>query len=803
MHRFRLLGLPRGTLRMVAIAGVLRKAKERFTQLTNRPLTDRRRIALCERALKHWDRYLASKDAEQLDKCVGIYRRALAPASSLPPPLRAHHLHVFGEALKTRYLLMSAEADIEESVELLDAAFWLTCEHPVELADLTDRYRTDYARAMELAAQESYTPPLDPAIETPSTFARVKSVGAEHSRYILAVGRGDLDWSIATQRTILATAEANSDAYEHAMAAFRLGLSLWSQFQQNNLLTVLNECVLMFQTASQRGGFPLNALATAVFARYFAENTPEDAQLGLKTVIGDLGDVTHHRRGQLTRASRWISFLHDNPTIREALNPALRGAMLRYFGEAVNLRVGLDEFSSATAEDRLRMIGESASIATHAAAQALEVQEARTAIEWMERGRSVFWKDTANIPEPSPFMTKTTPAPPLPMADLITASERGPVVLLLEGGRAVHAILLRHPSQPEEAITLPGVDFSVLQQWISILNSAKSEGKRGLFGEDIRPRHRSRTRRPRPFVGSNTTPYEDMLGEIWRAIAKPIISLLDFKPGADTHRPRIWWCLSGSFIFLPIHAAGIYTGTSPECLSDYAISSYTHDLSTLIRARRCPAVTNVESPKVLVLAQPETPGMPSLPSVTREIEVIQSLVPASMLTILTQTKPIARSAQETNSDMQDKLAQHAGATVMHFACHATQNPESPLRSHFNVLNTELTLKSLLDRRYPNAYFAMLSACESAMGDAAFSDDAMHLAGAILFLGFRSVIGTMWSMYDLDGPHVAKYVYEALFKNGRLVTDPDVIPTALDAAVRALRQDGIPPVRWATYVHIGI
>jgi CHAT domain-containing protein len=135
--------------------------------------------------------------------------------------------------------------------------------------------------------------------------------------------------------------------------------------------------------------------------------------------------------------------------------------------------------------------------------------------------------------------------------------------------------------------------------------------------------------------------------------------------------------------------------------------------------------------------------MPSLPSVTREIEVIQSLVPASMLTILTQTKLIAQSPQRSPPDPQDKLAQHAGVTVMHFACHATQNPESPLRSHFNVLDAELTLQSLLDRRYPNAYFAFLSACESAMGDAAFSDDAMHLAGAMLFLGFRSVIGTMW------------------------------------------------------------
>ncbi|KAJ6596417.1 hypothetical protein DFH09DRAFT_1407639 [Mycena vulgaris] len=513
---------------------------------------DKQRVALCERALNHW----------------------------------AHHLHEFGEALKARYLSLSIEADIEESVELLDAAFWLTREHPMELADSAEQYRTDYARALELAAQEDYTPRSIQRLKPPPpllmsnllafeefshySWFQFQLAKAEHGQYIFAVGRGDLDWSINIQRTILATAEANSDPHEHAMAAFRLGLSLWSQFQGNNLLAVLNECVLMLQIASTRGEFPLNALATAVFARYFTENNHEDAQLELKNVIGDLGDVTHHRRDQLTRSSRWISFLQDNPAIREALNPALRGAMLRYFGKAVNLRVGLDEFSSASAEKRHRMIRESASIATHAAAQALEIQEARMAIEWMERGRSVFWKDTANIPEPSPFMTRTAPAPPLPMADLIMASERGPVVLL-KGGRDVHAILLRHPSHPEEAVTLPGVDYSVLQRWISVLSDAKSEGKRGIFGESA-PRRRSRTRRPRPFVGSKTTPYEDTLTEIWRPIVKPILALLDFRPGADTSRPRIWWCPSGSFIFLPIHAAGTYRGTSPECLSDYTIS---------------------------------------------------------------------------------------------------------------------------------------------------------------------------------------------------------------------------------------
>lgn len=60
-----------------------------------------------------------------------------------------------------------------------------------------------------------------------------------------------------------------------------------------------------------------------------------------------------------------------------------------------------------------------------------------------------------------------------------------------------------------------------------------------------------------------------------------------------------------------------------------------------------------------------------------------------------------------------------------------------------------------------------------------------------------------SMYDLDGPLIAKHVYASLFKNGHLITDPDVIPLALDAAVQDIRQSGIPAVRWATYVHIGI
>jgi CHAT domain-containing protein len=44
---------------------------------------------------------------------------------------------------------------------------------------------------------------------------------------------------------------------------------------------------------------------------------------------------------------------------------------------------------------------------------------------------------------------------------------------------------------------------------------------------------------------------------------------------------------------------------------------------------------------------------------------------------------------------------------------------------------------------PNAFLAILSACETAKGDASQPDQSVHLAAAMLYIGFKSVVGTMW------------------------------------------------------------
>jgi hypothetical protein len=57
-----------------------------------------------------------------------------------------------------------------------------------------------------------------------------------------------------------------------------------------------------------------------------------------------------------------------------------------------------------------------------------------------------------------------------------------------------------------------------------------------------------------------------------------------------------------------------------------------------------------------------------------------------------------------------------------------------------------------------------------------------------------------AMDDADGPRVAKLFYERLFVEDIITLDS--IPYALDYAVAELRESGVPPERWATFIHVG-
>jgi hypothetical protein len=56
------------------------------------------------------------------------------------------------------------------------------------------------------------------------------------------------------------------------------------------------------------------------------------------------------------------------------------------------------------------------------------------------------------------------------------------------------------------------------------------------------------------------------------------------------------------------------------------------------------------------------------------------------------------------------------------------------------------------------------------------------------------------MEDADGPLIAELFYQRLFAED--VITLDAIPYALDYAVSELRKRGVPPERWATFIHMG-
>jgi CHAT domain-containing protein len=85
------------------------------------------------------------------------------------------------------------------------------------------------------------------------------------------------------------------------------------------------------------------------------------------------------------------------------------------------------------------------------------------------------------------------------------------------------------------------------------------------------------------------------------------------------------------------------------------------------------------------------------------------------------------------------------ATVAHIACHAHQDRENALDSGFLMRDGMLTLSALLGLRLDRSRLAILNACETARGDVDRPDQAIHLSTAMLFAGFGSVVGTMWSV----------------------------------------------------------
>ena len=82
-------------------------------------------------------------------------------------------------------------------------------------------------------------------------------------------------------------------------------------------------------------------------------------------------------------------------------------------------------------------------------------------------------------------------------------------------------------------------------------------------------------------------------------------------------------------------------------------------------------------------------------------------------------------------------------------------------SRFAMRDGPLTIREIIRSQWQNPEFAFLSACHTAVGDESSPDEAIHLAAVMQFSGFRSVIGSMWSVDDDVAAQVASAFYDNL------------------------------------------
>ncbi|GII60832.1 CHAT domain-containing protein [Sphaerisporangium krabiense] len=765
-------------------------------------------------------RYERFGDPRDLDAAIAVLREA---ASSEQAGRESWRWPAnLGNALRLRYHLQGASADIDEAIVMLRRAVEaMPADRAGEGAQvslgeaLAVRYGVggapgDIAEALPLLGAAAQVP-------GPGQAARLNAHGmALVHRYEHGRDEGDLAAAFEVlTRAVAATPEGDPRLAVHlsnlAVAA-RMRAAAGAPEQDPDAAVARLRAALASVPAGHglRAAFLLN-LASVTEARYRDHGDERDYQDALaaarEAALAEAGTMAH----RLPAARLWADLAADHGDHAEAL---------RAYRLAIDLVPTVAWHGLSWSDQEIQTRRSLTGLGVDACACAIEAGEVETAVELVERGRAVMWSsllhrrgDLDALAEAAPGLAgalrevrarldaaaERAGAParavedargwdrllaearrlpgfedflrPVRFARLREAAREGAVVVVNLSERRCDALVVT--SGGVAAVPLPGLTSREAAfraaMYLDVLGSmavpmAMEPGERrsGLL------------RGSEGFLG-------DVLAWLWTAVAEPVLAHLGHTraPAGGGPWPRVWWCPTGALTLLPLHAAG--TGQDGDSVLDRVVSSYTPTLGALDRARQGEPRPGAPA---LVVTVPAAPGVRTLTGPYQE---------AAFLRRVLDVPPVRlHGAQATRAAVAAALP---GCGALHFSGHGTQELTAPSRGGLVLYDGVLAVRDLtgLDVR---GELAFLSACQTATGGAELPDEGVHLASALQIAGFRHVIATLWSVYDLPSVEVTRAVYGALAKG----VGPAV---ALHEAVRALRAaHPAAPSVWASYVHTG-
>ncbi|KAG2339573.1 hypothetical protein BDR05DRAFT_847845, partial [Suillus weaverae] len=490
--------------------------------------------------------------------------------------------------------------------------------------------------------------------------------------------------------------------------------------------SLINLSSSLYVRFKQRGGIP----------------SDQDEAFEVFLQLSDLSHAVSHM--DLTAAKSWATSAEESNHDSTLL--AYQTA-LKFLDQHVALLS-----SSSRHFDVIRMA--TASLSVDAFSCSVRRGKLTTAVELVEQGRAVFWTQLARLSSPidelslafdrstedqSPQIRQLTMQwddvvsrirmlpdfsrfllPPL-FSDLQKAAEEGPVIIVNASQYGCDALIIFNAQDPVH------VPLDIAQTEVSEL-SFEFQSLAEQFG-----------------ASNCQNKLASILRELWNRVVDPVVRALEVS---GVHRDsRIWWCPTAEFTLLPLHAAGPYE-KNKDNFSHIYISSYTPTLATLIRARQ--RVSREASTQHFVAIGQANPDKgKELRHVAPELAIVaQRLRPVVSFT----------SLEDSDATVQGALDALNHNQWLHLACHGMPHRTQPFDSSFAMRDGPLMIKDIIRSNWQNPEFAFLSACHTTVGHEKSPDESIHLAAAMQFSGFRSVIGSMWSVDDEVARQVVTFFY---------------------------------------------
>ncbi|KAG8737880.1 hypothetical protein FRC10_007566 [Ceratobasidium sp. 414] len=749
---------------------------------------------LASLATSHAMRFRHLEEISDIDKAITYYNEALES----PHTPTVERLNNLGIAYTTRYTHLKDPEDIDKAIDAQGQATSLIPEGHAGMQALLANMGVSWQRRFGISNNVS---DIDNAIDYLTQAVSLAPAGhvskpgrlnnlaqAHHVRFQSLENLVDIEKAVTLgQEAVSLTPDGDADMVERY---YDLGVFSRSQFGNLGERHLIQRSVDCFEQAMRS---PLGRASTKFYAAW-----------------------------ELAKAVRLLG--HSSPMLayKQAMDLLPQFVWL---GHGVN--------------HRYKNLSSSGHIFTEAVACAIESNELDVALEWLEQGSSVVWKQTMLLRTPfddlrrkdsvlaerleevarSLDLTDTETAlgskisrteldieraaqrlrrlaeewdqllsqarllpgfhnflKPKTAKELIRAAKTGAVVVINVHRSRCDALILAPDADGIIHLPLPNLShIKATQARIQLAEALHSSGIRARGFKVNRP--------------SAEASVESVLSLLWSTVVEPVLDRLGYtRVPTDGELPHITWCSTGPLAFLPLHAAGVYNRPAGKTF-EFVVSSYTPTLSGLLAKPPVPE----QFSGLLAVGQSVVPGFKPIPETTTELSLIQkqaSSIPFTRLEGNMATSAAVLGAMEKHS-------------WVHLACHATQDSTDPTTSAFHLYNSQLDLATIATKSLKHAGLAFLSACQTAAGDDNLPEQAVHLAAGMIIAGYSTVIATMWSINDKDAPLIAEKVYARMLEGG--VPDTRKAAKALHDAVGSLRaRIGEKSfVRWVPFVHLGL